>query len=75
MAEVTMENVEAVFKATAPRADVNPEHIKHMENKFVDLAKEILSTVPRCADRSAVIRDLRLCKMMCIDSIAKGGII
>lgn len=75
MPEVTMENVEQVFKATAPRADVNPETIHLVEGRFVEMAKTILTNVPRCADRSAALRSLRECKMMCIEAIAKGGLI
>lgn len=74
MAEVTMENVEQVF-SSVPVDEGQQKAIKHIQDKFIELAKEIISTVPRCADRSAVIRDLRCAKMFCTDAIAKGGLI
>lgn len=87
MAEITMENVEEVFRprkfkrkegteeGLEPEDDAILKTIKLLEDAFVEMAKTILSTTPRCADRSAVLRDLRVAKMMCTDAIAKGGLI
>jgi len=72
--EVTMENVETVFNSVQTN-EGQQATIKLVTERFVEMAKTIITNVPRCADRSAALRDLRNCKMICVDAIAKGGII
>lgn len=74
MAEITMENVEQVFKATVAN-EGQIAAINEIENSFVEQAKKIISHVPRCADRSAALRKLLEAKMTCVQAIAKGGLI
>lgn len=78
MAEITYENVEQVF-GTKALTDGEKENVGRtitlVEERFVEMAKTIITNVPRCAHRSAALRDLLQAKMMCIDAIAKGGLI
>ena len=74
MAEITMENVEAAFGHLKPAENVKPI-IKLVEERFLDMAKTILTNVPRSAHRSAALRALLEAKWTCIDSIIKGGLI
>lgn len=74
MGMVTMDNVETVFRSV-PVNEGQKKTIGLMEEKFVQMAKDIIFNVPDSADRSAALRDLRHVKMVCTDAIAKGGMI
>jgi len=74
MAEISMENVVTVFKSV-PVNEGQVVTIKLVEERFLEMAETILTNVPRCAHRSAALRDLLQAKMVCIDAIAKGGLI
>lgn len=74
MAEITMDNVERVFKPVPePPNEGTQATMKLVEERFLEMAKTILTNVPRCAHRSAALRDLLMAKMTCMDAIAKGG--
>lgn len=72
--EVTMENHETVF-GSVPLDEGQQKMVEHITKHFTTLAREVLLSVPRCADRSAVLRQLREAKMIAVDAIAKGGLI
>lgn len=74
MAEITMENVDLVFSSVAV-SEGQKLAIEHVTKHFVALAREVISTVPRCAIRTVVLRHLLEQKMLCVDAIAKGGLI
>lgn len=74
MAEITTENVEQVFRSTQVN-EGQAAAIKEIEQHFVDSAKKVLQFVPRCALRTVVLRRLLELKMLCVDAIAKGGMI
>lgn len=46
--------------------------VKFVEEAFVTLAKDVVSVVPDCADRTAGLRILRQAKHEFIEAICKG---
>lgn len=74
MAEITMENVEQVFRPTNLN-EGQVAAVKLIEDRFVQMAKDVIAHVPRCAVRTVVLRRLLEQKMLCVDAIAKGGLI
>lgn len=79
---IDMENVERVFgkvdltkTVIAEGEEGRVKTITLVTDRFIEMAKTILTNVPNCADRSAALRDLRVAKMTCIDAIAKGGLV
>lgn len=74
MAEITIENVEGVFRSMPAPENVQ-EQIKLLEDRFVEMAKTIITNVPRSQQRTNALLSLLKVKMVCIDTIVKGGLI
>lgn len=74
MAEITIENVDAVFRAIPAPENVQ-EQIKLIEDRTVEMAKTIITNVPRSQQRTNALLSLLKVKMVCIDTIVKGGLI
>lgn len=74
MPEILMENVEKVFRPSELN-EGQKATIQLLEDRFVQMAKDVLTNVPRCADRTVVLRKLLEAKMLSTQAIAKGGLI
>lgn len=74
MAEITMENVETVFNSV-PVDEGQAAAIKLITERYVKMAQDVITNVPRCALRTVILRRLLELKMLSVDAIAKGGII
>lgn len=74
MAEITMENVETVFKSV-PVDEGQAAAIALITERFTKMAQDVLTNVPRCALRTVILRRLLELKMLSVDAIAKGGLI
>lgn len=72
--EITIENVETVF-GSVPLNESQQVTVKLVTDRFTEMARTILTNVPRCAHRTAALRKLLEAKMTCVDAIAKGGLI
>lgn len=71
---VTFDIVEQVVRPAAVN-DAQKSQIRLIEDTFIRAIQEVISTVPNCADRSDAVRDMRKAKMMCVEAIAKGGLV
>jgi hypothetical protein len=74
MGRIDIDTVEAAFGPVV----VDPGQkatIELVTARFVELARTVITNVPDCAHRSAALRDILQAKMMCVDAIAKGGLI
>jgi hypothetical protein len=72
--EITTDNVELVF-GSVPLDEGQQATVKLVTERFTEMARTVLTNVPRCAHRTVVLRRLLEAKMLCVDAIAKGGLI